>query len=295
VLRFYAIGPWLLVPLGLCGLVFAAPREHRASYAAWAAFVPGYAIGVAGFFVAERYRLPLLVPLSVGAGAAIDAMLAYRRVGRPEGLRYGSDSPPAAVAQPFRAASRAIPVVTFLISAVAVNWPLGLHDGRWEEGLRTAQRLAIVGRYDEADEYVRRFDVRGPYPGATHAGVAGQLLLLDQPRRALVHLEQAHEKAPDRPEIADTLADTLLRVGRLASREHSPGEAEPYFRRAALLRPGLAAARVQYGLNLLVLGRIAEARRELEAAVRLDPRDADALAHLGYCELMLGDLASELE
>jgi tetratricopeptide (TPR) repeat protein len=278
VLRFYAIGPWLLVPLGLCGLVFAAPREHRASYVAWAAFVPGYAIGVAAFFVAERYRLPLLVPLSAGAGAAIDRILSHRRAGRPEGLRYGRGV--------------ALPVATILILAVAVNWPLGLHDGRWEERLRTAQRLVIVGRYEEADEYVRRFDPRGPYAGATHAGVAGQLLLLDQPRRALAHLERAHERATDRREIADTLADTLLRVGRLASREQSPAEAEPYFRRAALLRPGLAAARVQYGLNLLVLGRVDEARRELAEAVRLDPRDADALAHLAYCELQLGDVAA---
>jgi tetratricopeptide (TPR) repeat protein len=289
VLRFYAIGPWLLVPLGLCGLVFAAPRESRAQYFVWTAFVPGYAIGVAAFFVAERYRLPLLVPLCVGAGAAIDAVAraVVRRDGRPKGLRYVSGKP-GVVVQPFRAAS---PIGTFVILAVAVNWPLGLHDGRWEEGLRAAQRLAIVGRYDEADEYVRRFEPSGPYPGATHAGVAGQLLLLDQPRRALAHLEQAHQKAPARREIEDTLADVLLSVGRLTSRERAPQDAEPYFRRAAALRPNLAAARVQYGLNLLVLGRIVEARSELAEAVRLDPRDADALAHLAYCELQLGRAA----
>jgi tetratricopeptide (TPR) repeat protein len=277
-LRFYAIGPWLLVPLGLCGLVFAAPRGGRAEYLVWIAFVPGYAAGVVAFFVAERYRLPLLVPLCVGAGAAIDA--GARAVVRRHGSR---DQPPLK--------RRRAALLTFAVLAVAVNWPLGLHDGRWEEGLRTAQRLAIVGRYDEADEYVRRFDPRGPYPGATHAGVAGQLLLLDQPRRALAHLERAHEKSPSRREIEETLADTLLRVGRLTAREQTAEAAEPYFRRAAALRPDLAAARVQYGLNLLVLGRLEDARRELAEAARLDPRDADALAHLAYCEFQLGRAA----
>ena len=72
--RFLAIGPWLLVPLGLAGLLFA-PRRSEApgrDFVIWAAFVPGYAAGVALFFVAERYRLPILVPLCIGAGALMD-------------------------------------------------------------------------------------------------------------------------------------------------------------------------------------------------------------------------------
>jgi hypothetical protein len=289
-LRFLVVGPWLLVPLGLCGLAFAAPREVRAEYLAWAAFVPGYAIGVAAFFVAERYRLPLLVPLCIGAGAAIDALVAEAerfKTRRAGPVREQPHRLTRHRAQNARRGPRLAPVTVCALLFVAVNWPLGLHDGRWEEGLRTAQRLAILGRYDEADEYVRRFDPRGPYPGATHAGVGGQLLLLDQPRRALAHFEQAYGKAPERAEVRDAFADTLLRVGRLTAREGTPQAAEPYFRRAAAIRPDLAAARVQYGLNLVVQRRFDEAARELADAIRLDPRDADALAHLAYCELQL--------
>lgn len=36
---------------------------------------------------------------------------------------------------------------------------------------------------------------------------------------------------------------------------------------------------------------VEDARRELQEAVRLDPQDADSLAHLAYCELKLGRVA----
>jgi hypothetical protein len=110
--------------------------------------VPRYAIGVAAFFVAERYRLPLLVPLCAGAGAFIDHVIRAFAAGRP--------------AQIAKAAA------AFAVLFVLVNLPLGLHDGRWGEGLRMAQRLVILGRFDDADKWVRRLEPRGPHPGATH-------------------------------------------------------------------------------------------------------------------------------
>jgi len=54
------------------------------------------------------------------------------------------------------------------------------------------------------------------------------------------------------------------------------------------MRPDLAAAHQQFGLNLLILERFDEAARELAEAARLDPRDPDSLSHLAYCELKLG-------
>ena len=81
-LRFYVVGPWLLIPLGLVGLAARPrPRPRRVGRRTlvWASFVPAYAAAVALFFVAERYRLPLLVPLCAGAGAAIDRAIACRR------------------------------------------------------------------------------------------------------------------------------------------------------------------------------------------------------------------------
>jgi tetratricopeptide (TPR) repeat protein len=68
-LPFLVVGPWLLFPLGLAGIWSAAQMPQRARFFAWASFVPVYALSVALFFVSSRYRLPLLFPMFVTAGA----------------------------------------------------------------------------------------------------------------------------------------------------------------------------------------------------------------------------------
>ncbi len=82
-LSFLVVGPWLLVPLGVLGLVWRLFEAPRRAFAVWAAFAPAYAVSVALFFVSSRYRLPLLLPLAVGAGFALDALASRRpRPGR---------------------------------------------------------------------------------------------------------------------------------------------------------------------------------------------------------------------
>src|SRR6185369_10855771 len=125
-LRFAPIGPWLLTPLGLVGLVAAAPRERRLAYVIWASFVPLYVAAVAVFFVADRYRLPLLPALCAGAGGGVAA--AWRAI-RARDAHFA----PAGVAA--------------LILAVLANVPIAASDGRWVEGLRLAQRFAMQGRF----------------------------------------------------------------------------------------------------------------------------------------------------
>ena len=407
-LRFYAIGPWLLVPLGLAGLLFVPVRGDRAAYLVWASFVPAYAASVALFFVAERYRLPLLVPLCIGAGALLGPGLRIapkrgpglqtgaeggpglqtgadggpglqnghdagsrrakggrggrpgRRKARPAGGLapqapvYRPGPPAAAAAAAAAGAGAVVPAVgAAILFAVAANWPLKLNDGRWEEGLRLAQRYVILQRYDDADRWVARLEASGPpRAGAAHYGVGAQLLLANEPERARRHLDAAHRADPSEPRIEYALGQALLkagraadavphlrrgfesgvelpgggydlaealhatgdlagaaaavrrvrladgehveawlRLGRIAQQAREPGIAEPFFRHAAAMRPDLASARQQYGLNLLVLGRIEEAARELREAVRLDPRDSGSLSGLAYCEMKLGRIA----
>src|SRR5262249_60187957 len=105
------------------------------------------------------------------------------------------------------------------------------------------------------------------------------------------------EAAGDLPGAARTIArinpaDTTdvepwLKLGRIASQARAPDVGERFFRHAAALRPDLASARQQYGLNLLVLGRLEEGARELGEAVRLDPGNPDSLSGLAACELRL--------
>ncbi|MEX2271078.1 MAG: tetratricopeptide repeat protein [Vicinamibacterales bacterium] len=283
ILWMLGVGPWLLMPLGLVGLAakfypvdfprLPVAETNRGkstgkNFAIWLAFVPGYAAGVAAFFVAERYRLPLLVPLCVGAGGALDYFW--------RGLRAG------------RLSTLAVPLAAAAALAIAVNWRLPLNDGRWDEGLRTAQRLVITGNYDEADAWAVRLERNAPRPGRAHHGVGMQLVMQNEPARALGHLKKALERGFS----SNDDVEVWLRLGRLSARTEGPAAAEPFFRRAVQLKPEQASARQQYGLNLLVLGRIEDAQQELREAVRLDPRDADSLAHLAYCEIKLGDVAA---
>jgi len=335
-LRFLVVGPWLLIPLGLTGLVFGLADQSRRSgaegaakatrYLIWLAFVPGYAIAVAMFFMAERYRLPLLIALTVTAGGAIQLMTDAVRARR--------------------GASLALIACLVTPIAVAANWPLPRNDGRWLEGLRLAQRLLVLGRMSEADALFPRLIPLEPHPGATEYGYGAELLDLDRAAEALPHIDRARALDPKEPSIefalgrallkvgrpadalphlrrgfdagvplpqggidypaalrdlgqyADAIAalrrippgddpDALLRSGRLATEAKAPDVAEPFFRRAVELRPN-AATHQQLGLVLLVLNKIEEAARELGEASRLDPHDADTLSRLAYCEVKLG-------
>jgi 4-amino-4-deoxy-L-arabinose transferase-like glycosyltransferase len=296
VLRLYIVGPWLLIPLGLVGLAcFLPSAPHRRDYLVWVSFVPGYAIGVAVFFIAERYRLPLLVPLCIGSGAAIDGAV------RASAAR--------------RMAALAMPGVVFAILLVLSNWRLALHDGRWEEGLRLAEHLVTIGRYDEAEQWVTTLEATAPRRGVAEYGVGVQLLAAKQDGRAAPHLRRAWEAGfsqgayelavalqhgGDLPAAARVIHDIQLsdrddveqwlKVGRLAMQVKAPAEAERFFRQAVAMAPNQPGARVQYGLNLLVLDRCDAAIPELAEAARLDPKDAEPLAHLAYCEAKLGRL-----
>jgi tetratricopeptide (TPR) repeat protein len=219
ILRFLCVGPWLLVPLGLVGagllLVGPAslsrprgssgPRRSNASTAGtasafivWISFVPAYAASVALFFVADRYRLALLVPLCTCAGGALD--LAVDAVQQ------------STIRQFWR------PSAAFVLLLVAVNWPTpAIDDGRWTDGLRTAERLVIARRYDEASRWAEWLETHNPpHPGAGQLGVAQQLIALNDYERALPYLTRAHAANPGEPHADYTLGQTLLKLGRPA-------------------------------------------------------------------------------
>ncbi len=298
-LRFYVIGPWLLVPLGLVGLVFAAPPAgrgaRRADYLIWAAFVPSYAAAVALFFMSERYRLPLLVPLAAASGGAIDH-LARQITAR-------------------RVAALALPLAAGVAVGILVNTRGAVDNGRWQEGLRMAQQLAILGRYDESDAWVERLEATAPRRGMAHDGVGMQLLLNKQPARALGHLSQAAELDPDQPEIQYALGEALLGVDR-------PADALPHLRRgfdggaalpmagyhlavalektgdltgAASIIPRIAMGDESTQDDWLLVGRLAAEVRAPDVgepffrhAVHMDPNRPDARQQYGLNLLVLG-------
>jgi tetratricopeptide (TPR) repeat protein len=260
-LRFFQVGPWLLAPLGLVGLVVAAPRTRLSDYAVWVSFVPAYAIGVAAFFVAERYRLPVLVPLCIGAGAVIDwawTTLAGRRF-----------------------SALILPAVGLIVASGLVNWRHGFQDGRWDERLRLAERLVHLGRYAEADDWVERLRPGAPSPGVPDYIVGRQLLLMKQTPGAVAHLERAHELDPKEPAVSYALGQALLQAGR-------PKDAVPHLTRG--VEGGAQVPLLGYDLALAL-----EAIGDLPAAAsvisRITPdRDDDVEVWL-----RLGRLASAVQ
>ena len=153
VLRWLPIGAWCLVPLGVAGLA-ARPRAGvaRAGYLAWAALVPLYAISVAVFFVAGRYRLPMLVPLAIASAGGITSTVAALR------MRRWMDV--------------AILLAAFGMAATATLWPLALDDGRLEERVAMASALAGLGRPADAMARAAAIAREHPEPGTVHFRVA---------------------------------------------------------------------------------------------------------------------------
>jgi tetratricopeptide (TPR) repeat protein len=207
-LRVLIVGPWLLVPLGLVGLIVAAPRLLRPQYIVWASFVPLYAIAVAIFFVADRYTLPLLIVLSVGGGAAVDWLwrAAVQRFWKKIAVMSG-----AAFA-------------LFLLIAFAAR-PVVAMDGVEEERTRMAERLVTLGRYDEAEEWAERASKRSSRPGLVHFRVGQRLLAGGETARAIIHFETAVKVDPGQPEVEFTLGEALINAGR-------PQDAIEHLRRA---------------------------------------------------------------
>lgn len=241
-LRFYAIGPWLLIPLGVVGLVMLGRGAADRSILVWVSFVPIYAGSVAVFFVAERYRLPLLVPLCVGAGVALDAFAT--RVSRRQ----------------WRAL--ALPALAVVAGLGAANWKTALSDDRWNEGLRMVQRLAILNRDAEVEVWVNKLAVNATRPGEVHHSVGVQYLLAGKVDRALTYLREAQRLDPGQADVEYSLGQALLKAGRAP-------EALPHLRRG--VDAGTKAPLAGYDLALALQatgdpGRAAAAIRRIAPA-----------------------------
>ena len=184
ILRFLFVGPWLLLPLGLVGLVasyWLTDSRARQDYLIWAAFAPLYALSVALFFTSERYRLSLLVPLTIGAGAAVSLivdLVAARRV------------------RPLASLATAVALLF-----VACNWRLDMidGDGRGEERVHMAENLAHAGDAAGATAWLGRALEVYPYTSLAHYRVGVQFANAGQPAHAVTELSEALRLDPEPP------------------------------------------------------------------------------------------------
>ncbi|MGE5832864.1 MAG: tetratricopeptide repeat protein, partial [Acidobacteriota bacterium] len=295
-LRFLAIGPWLLVPVGVIGLLLAGARVRRDGFWIFASFVPVYAVSIALFFVSSRYRMPLLVPLCPLAAATL--MWVSDRIRE-------------------RDARRLAPVALGIIAVGALaQWNLKVDDGRSGERTRKAVWLIEQGDYENARRYLATITAEPGYPPAlrfkvgeafatagkyddaiaqyrealrsdehdsTAALALGQALVVDnRSREAIAPLEMAFGHG-FRPEVTSVWLVRALVLSGETKRAHDT---------LAALWDDIFASRYETGYELgelaLEIGDAVQARRLLTAAVRLKPDSAGAQEKLGVSSLLLG-------
>jgi Flp pilus assembly protein TadD len=264
-LRGLVVGAGVLVPFGLLGLGLrlrarpagteVQPDASRDGFALWALVVPAYALSVALFFVASRYRLPLLVPLSAGAGfALVQVSGVIRRRGSRPLLVYGA---------------------VLLPLFVLAFWPHGVDDGR---ALARADEVVWSidsGRVEHAQALLERTLPDHPEAPVLLFRAGRALQARGRAADAIPLLERALEADPGRPEVRYTLGQCLFEGGR---RE----EAVPHLRAAfeAGIRTDLAG--FDLARALASTGRPAEAAAVLDLLVdlELDRESRQAVARL---------------
>lgn len=233
------VGPWLLVPLTGLGLVWGhhAVRQrapgHEAAWWALVASIPIGIVSVAVFFVAGRYRLPLLVGWAVSGGVGVAGLAARASSGR-------------------HAVSWLAPVLVVVTLGAVASWPWGLDEGVHAERETWAVHLVEQGHLDEASAHVEKAAAAHPEPARLYLRVGRALQARGEWARALGMLDRAADAAPEQEAIALALGETLVALGR-----HEDALEALRVAGESVVRPDAAAA--LRARALLSLGRLDEA------------------------------------
>ena len=298
-LRLLAIGPWMLVPLGLVGLFLTSIGRQRRGFWVWASFIPAYGLSVAAFFISDRYRMPLLVPLCAASGATIAWF--------------------AAAAGERRLTAAAAVAASVVAMAIIVNRDLGADDGRSAEQTRRAVWLVEQGAYDEARSYVDAISAGHRYPGVLRFRVGDALAAAGRTDEAIERYRQALEIDRGQPAIRLALGEALVvknqpleavpHLEAAVEAGYQPETAVTWLIRALVLagrRPEALKRLVDPGFDLATAGAStasdlatiafelhepAMAERWLEVGASRSPNDAEVLEKLGVARLMLGKAA----
>lgn len=255
------VGPWLLLPIGLVGLVAGAPRNHPAEYLIWASFVPLYAVSIAVFFVIERYRLPLLIPLCIGAGAAVELLVLRSSPARSLVVRFAA-------------------LAAVLLAAVLANRPAGRDDGRAEERTRMAEALIVRDRADLAEEWAAKAAAIHPRPATVHLRVGRRFTVHSRPAAAIAHLQRALREDPRDPDVHYAMGQALLEARR-------PREAIPWLRDATKAGARVNLAGYDLARALAATGDRAGALQTLQAVRPDSPSDVQGWYALGQLAMQL--------
>jgi hypothetical protein len=253
-LTLLGVGPWLLVPLGGAGLAFAlvgAGKLPVRDAAVWASFVPAYALLVAAFFVATRYRLPLFVPLAVGAGGAVSLLFEAWRARKKRAFVV--------------AACVALPLLALAL------WPTRIDDGSSEE--ETQWVLHLIGAGD-ASGAATRLDALAkthPSPGLLWFRAGQAWAAAEHFDDAIPALERSLSIDPGQAETQKVLSAAHERRGMERAIAGNMAAAVPDLEEAARLDSKNATVRLNLAAILAEKGDRARARALATEALALRP------------------------
>ena len=289
------VGPWLLLPLGIVGLAIGIPpgppkpgEGGRTEYLIWLSFVPLYAVSVAAFFVTERSRLPLLVPMCIGAGGALDRVFRLTAAARAAAIKKAhatradreflssfAESPSFRVPWP-----EGIGILALLVLALLVNLPMKADDGRAEERTRMAEAMVALGRDADAEAWLKKAETVSPNPGDPQFRIGRMLLVQGKPDAALAHFERARQLNPGSALVEYAIGQALVEAKRFT---------EAIAHLEAALRGGLPLNLVGFEMARARAGAgdRAGALQTLQGIRPENPADAQSWSALGELALQL--------
>jgi 4-amino-4-deoxy-L-arabinose transferase-like glycosyltransferase len=266
-LKLLVVGPGLLVPLAGAGFVlacFASAGAARRALLVWSVFIPAYVLAVAAFFVATRYRLPLLVALAPLGGAAVARF--------PEAWRAK------------RAGLGVAAAVAAVLAAVSL-WPTGLWDGAQDEEMHL-----VLWEIEQGDAGAMRHAEAAapshPDPALFWLRVGRSFESAGKSDDAITALSRSHAIDPGRPGTASLLSALLEKRGLARVLAGDTAGARPDLEEAVALDGTNAAARLNLAVVLAGLGETSRARALARQALDLKPDYEKARALLQALDRM---------
>jgi tetratricopeptide (TPR) repeat protein len=253
----------LVSPLGLLGLVLAL-REFRPKVGLLILFALASSFSVILFFIASRYRIPLVPVLLL---FAVQAVVELGRRARQRQYR------------------RLVPALLALLGLVF--W-LNRGDYRRleynpaEELYWLSRAAAKQGELSQAWQYLIQVLAQDPL----HLEARMQMGFLALESGDLIEAERDFRAVLARRDRAPLLARAAAHksLGQVYALTEEFGRADAEYRAALAISPGNTEARVNLARLLLEEDRLDDAEAELRQAVQFSPRSAEANYGMGICQ-----------
>lgn len=226
--------------------------------------------------------LPQLLAASVllaGATSALTVAPAF--AGAKTAQIQADDQQALRIARSFRAAGdsrSAVPVYRAILSRRPADAAVQVE---------LADTLLEVDMLDEAIGIYSAVDPKSPSAGDAELGLAQAQLRMDQPARAMAHMDRAVALAPTNTRVLVGRGVVLDRIGR-----HQDAQAS--YRQALAIEPRSVAARSDLALSLAFTGQYDQALEILEPIARSANASPQDRQNLAFIYGLKGDRAQAL-